>query len=117
MDKYKMNKAFKKTISLIITFIMILGGSPLDALSQLDTHLPDFRIITPTASASDGGSAGSNAAWSVDDNGVLTLSGTGKVTNIGWDSIRSDITGVIIEDGITSLPVNAFSDCVNLESV
>lgn len=112
-----LKKAFKKSIAILIAFIMVMGSAPLETLSDYDIHLPRFQLLSLSAFAADSGSAGTDATWAVDDNGVLTLSGSGKVTNIGWESLKGDINEVVIDNGITSIPANAFADCVNLKSV
>jgi hypothetical protein len=53
------------------------------------------------------------------DNGTLTVSGTGMMLNFGsrpWDSIKDDITSVVINNGVTRIGNGAFQDCSNLVS-
>ncbi len=53
--------------------------------------------------------------------GVLTISGTGKMntdySSVPWKNDRDKIISVVIEDGITSIGDYAFSSCANLRSV
>ena len=55
--------------------------------------------------------------------GVMTISGTGAMTNYPgasnqpWKDYRSSITSVVIGDGVTSIGNYAFSSCSNLETV
>ena len=63
-----------------------------------------------------------NLTWTLDDNGTLTISGTGDMTNWGsedspWYEYCSAIKKVVIGDGITSIGSCAFMDCDNLTSV
>jgi len=58
-----------------------------------------------------------NIDWKLEDDGVLTISGTGKMNNIPWSNRKEDIKTVIIEDGVTSISDYAFSDCNNLKSI
>lgn len=62
------------------------------------------------------GQCGRNAYWEL-KNGKLTISGTGDVTYLGWENIRSEIKKVIIEDGITNITDGSFYQCGNLTSV
>ena len=61
------------------------------------------------------GTCGPNLTWTL-NNGVLTISGTGDMTNYSmygspWHSYSYDITGIIINDGVTSIGNDAFDDC------
>ncbi len=60
--------------------------------------------------------------WDLTD-GVLTISGTGPMTDYGsftavpWYSVQESITSVVIEDGITRIGNSAFKYCSNVASV
>ena len=67
------------------------------------------------------GTCGDNLTWELTD-GVLTISGTGAMTNYSYDyapwySSRSSIQTVIISDGCTSIGDYAFENCSGLTSV
>jgi hypothetical protein len=62
----------------------------------------------------------------LDGNGVLTISTTASAeampdfsneTNVPWSAVRDNIRSVIIEDGVTTIGVNAFYTCFNLTFV
>ena len=69
------------------------------------------------------GNCGSNASWSLDSDGTLTISGSGNMPNymspmsIPWHSYLNDITSVVVESGITNICRHAFHWCSNLTSV
>ena len=67
------------------------------------------------------GTCGTNLTWTLDtESGILTISGTGKMTDdysSPWDSYRSYLTTVIIEDGVTSIGDWVFRGCSSLTSV
>jgi hypothetical protein len=66
---------------------------------------------------------GANVKATLDEEGTLTISGTGAMadylyaTNSPWYNSRKSITGVVIEDGVTFIGVYTFYDCTNLTSV
>ena len=62
------------------------------------------------------GYCGRVAYWAVKD-GVLTISGTGDVTYLGWSKFKDQITKVVIQDGITNILSESFNQCANLTSV
>ena len=73
---------------------------------------------TPIAS----GTCGENLTWTLTEDGTLTISGTGDMTNylrpeIPWYSYRSQIVSVFIESGVTSIGDCAFDGCGDLTSI
>lgn len=67
---------------------------------------------------SKSGQCGENAYYTLDNNAVLTISGTGAL-DTKHDEIKSNyyIKKVIIEEGITEIPGSFFRGCYNLSSV
>ena len=69
------------------------------------------------------GTCGENVTWTLDDEGTLTISGTGAMSDyatvsaIPWDSCRSQIKKVIIEPGITNIVRYAFQNCSSFASI
>ena len=75
------------------------------------------------AAETDSGTCGSDAVWVLEDDGTLTISGTGKMkdwtyaTNVPWYDYRETITEVVIEEGITSIGDGAFYGCTALADI
>ena len=64
------------------------------------------------------GSCGESARWTLSSEGVLSISGTGKMSwngNCPWGDYRTDVKSVVIGSGITS--ILGFDQCPNLKSV
>ena len=86
--------------------------------------LPGSAVLTASASYETSGTWG-EVNWSLDEEGTLTISGSGAMgEDKGWASssdspwsYRSDIKNVIIEDGVTSIKTWAFYACSGLVSV
>lgn len=58
----------------------------------------------------DGGKCGPEAEWSVNGNGVLTISGAGKITENPWRlKYLYQISEVVVSDGITEIGDRIFS--------
>ena len=80
--------------------------------------------VTAMADAAESGSCGDNLTWTL-ENGILTISGTGKMENYypnngttaPWGENCSSIKSVVIGDGVTSIGRSAFYDCARLTSV
>lgn len=76
--------------------------------------------MTTAAEAASSGTCGNDASWTLDDDGTLTISGTGAMDNFKkWSSPWDDskVRSVHVEDGITSVGDYAFSWCDQLTEV
>ena len=69
------------------------------------------------------GTCGTNLTWTLSNDGVLTISGSGKMTEFGgysalpWKNYVDNITSVVIRDGVTSIGSHAFFNCENMLSI
>ena len=77
--------------------------------------------VLTVASATSSGWCGNNVTWTLDDDGLLTISGTGQMRSYGQNespfSIFNHIPKVVIENGVTSIGNYAFYGCSGLTSV
>ena len=71
------------------------------------------------ASAVESGTCGDNLTWTLDDNGTLTISGTGKMYDYysPWSNATTSVKTVVIQNGVTSIGSEAFYGCGSLTSV
>ena len=75
------------------------------------------NYVAPDTSTVQTGSCGDNVIYSLNtETGVLTISGTGEMTDSPF-SQNSSIKSVIIENGVTSIVTYAFSGCTSLTSI
>lgn len=67
------------------------------------------------------GICGDNLTWTLDSDGLLTISGTGAMEDYGreypWYSERESITSVTIESGVTGIEDYAFNKCSSMISI
>lgn len=72
------------------------------------------------------GVCGENLTWKLDSNGLMTISGTGDMTEFTpykncadtpWYSLTPYIKEIVVEDGVTSISSDAFAWCDNLTKV
>ena len=76
-----------------------------------------------TSYAASSGSCGENLAWTLSDDGTLTISGEGAMDRYmdsseqPWGSQRDSIKKVVIEEGVTSVGSLAFLDSTELTRV
>ena len=94
----------KKIISLLLSLAMLLtitSGLNLTAYADVQT-----------------GKCGDNVTYSLDTStGVLTISGTGEMTDSPFGQNSNIIKSVIIENGVTSIGDSAFCHCKSLTNV
>ena len=94
----------------------------LSILLTLSVVLSLIAAVPVTASAAASGTCGDNLTWTLDDEGTLTISGTGDMWDWGdWSCspwrYKSDIKKVEIQQGVTSIGSGMFRSCVNITSV
>ena len=125
----------KRLLSFVLAVLMIASLLPATALAA--------GIVDSGICGAEGD--GSNLTWTLDSDGVLTISGSGDmhdydfpsapwydsrsrvksaviadgVTSIGWDAFKgcTSLTSVTIPDSVTSIGWDAFEDCTSLTSV
>lgn len=102
--------------ALVITFSCPWYGTYAFADDGVEGHEDEV-------SRSSSGTCGANLTWTLDDNGVLTITGEGKMnffSNIHlppWYSDREAIVKIVLKSGVTEIGQYAFSNCSNLTSV
>ena len=99
----------KRLLSFVLAVLMIASLLPATALA---------------AGIVDSGTCGAEVTWTLDSEGVLTISGSGYMYDNGssasgapWYGSRSRVKSAVIADGVTSIGVYAFYDCTSLTSV
>lgn len=86
----------KHGIVLILTFVLALA------------------VGLVTAEAADG-KCGPDAYWTLDEYGILVITGTGAITESPWD--KDIVYELVIEEGITSIGDGVFAEMHELSSV
>ena len=96
---------FAMALILVLTLVLSVGS-----VSAAEPTIVD---------SGNCGKDGSNVTWTLDSNGLLTISGTGEMTDYcsPWYDQKESIKRVVIENGVTSIGGYAFSGCTGLTSV
>lgn len=91
----------KKTISVLLALLMVLS------------------LLPTTAWAAVTGCCGENATFSLDDDGTVTISGTGWVDGEDDDyfEVKTEFKRANVQNGITALSYGSFAQCEMLEEV
>jgi hypothetical protein len=102
--KFKMNKKIKS--KLFVLCAVTLGV----------TSFVNLKLTSPIIADAGGVVITSTTSYTIDENGVLTYSGTGTIQQPSISSYDKDkVTEIIIEDGITNS--GSFNFCKNLKKV
>jgi len=82
-----------------------------------------WKALAEIVASGTCGADGDNLTWTLDSDGVLTISGTGAMANYSasvdtpWNQYKSSITKIAIDDGVTSIGGYAFAICSSLTSI
>ena len=81
-----------------------------------------FALMPTAAFAAEDNKCGDNLTWTLDSEGTLTISGTGEMADYDknpqpWAGQRDNIKKLVVENGVTTIGNNAFSDCTALKDV
>ena len=102
-----------KILSFFLSIIIVISISP------------TLKLNAATVAS---GKCGTNLTWKVDDNGTLTISGSGEMDDFDWNEetelpetpwveYLNAIKSVVISGNVTSIGAEAFDECKNLKSV
>ena len=102
----------KRLLSFVLAVLMIASLLPATALAA-------DRVASGTCGAEGDGS---NLTWTLDSEGVLTISGSGDMHDYDlpgapWYGSRSRVKSAVIAEGVTSIGSHAFYYCESLTSV
>ena len=102
-------------IGLFLCFVLFL---------TLFSAVPAFAEDAPEIVASGycGYGTSKNLRWTLDGDGLLTISGAGYMHDYGywdtkWDSREEEIKKVVIEDGVQTVGRNAFARCTAVTEI
>ena len=97
-------KKTKKLLAILLAVFLLAGMFP----------------CALAAETVDSGKCGENASWTLDSDGVLTISGTGmaEITDREkWETVKTNAVTAVVEDGITVIGGSLFSGFEKLTQV
>ena len=107
----------KKVLSGLLALALVFGSAAALPEGVFDTAP---TITASAVSSATSGTCGENLTWTLND-GVLTISGTGAMTDYGSSNSpfldRTDIQSVYIKSGVTSIGNLAFCSCTKLVNI
>ena len=106
----------KKACAVTLTATMLMGGG----LTEIGKYI-GTSISAAAADIVTSGSCGDNVKYTLDSEGTLTISGTGKMKDYGYNKSpfyqNQNVKKVIIEDGVTSIGEETFEGCTSLTNI
>lgn len=122
----QMSLNINKVGTAVITATTEDGGyTDTYTINVVEGHGKDGSYLAPVATKIDSGKCGNNVYWSLYDNGLLRIIGSGEMYDYeynekaedSWYFEKENIKSVIIGNGVTSIGKCAFSDCSNLTNI
>lgn len=116
----------KRFVSLLLAISMILSLMPVSAVTAFAEGENSGAVKTVDSGFCGAESDGKNLSWTLDNNGVLTITGMGAMKDYTWDenvrldwyvNYKKDIRSVVLDNRITHIGNYAFDKCTNIESV
>ena len=116
----------KRFVSLLLAISMILSLMPVSAVTAFAESENNGTVTTVDSGFCGADEGGENLKWTLDNNGVLTISGSGAMKDYTWDEnvrldwyvrYKKDIRSVVLDNRITHIGDYAFDKCTNIESV
>ena len=109
--------------------ITVNYGGTVNQWKSMNTYDRNYHLAAAEIKCADGtvlprGICGADLTWKMNNNGTLTISGTGAMFDYGFHEYRAQwsrhvdsIKNVVIEAGVTSIGECAFVYCENINSV
>ncbi len=91
--------------------------------SESEVDMTEEDHLLSSSELLGSGTCGENVTWTLTEDGVLTISGTGAMTShwksadVPWYTLRANITAVEIMSGVTSIGRRAFIECNKITKV
>ncbi len=115
-----MNLLAKKVLCVALAACTATGSAAFTA-EKIDSADIPFAVKAEAADAVSSGSCGENLTWALDGDGVLTIDGTGAMTDFSWRNPSpwkgKTVKSVVISDGVTSIGDDAFYNCGTLTDI
>lgn len=112
---HKANKVKKAVISIILTFVILMTGFPVETWSE--NNMITFAAAVQTYKLGD------NVTGVLASDGTLTISGTGAMYDYYIAEEKSpfydnlDIVKLVIQNGVTYVGRHTFEECCNIKEV
>ena len=117
-------KKLMRLLAAVLVLTMLCEMLPLAAFAQSDIGqavTAAVQGIEEENSIAASGTCGENLTWTLDSDGLLTVSGTGTMdygdSSKIWTDKRDKVKTAVLKPGVTSIGFAAFNACTNLTNI
>lgn len=117
-------KKLMRLLAAVLALTMLCEMLPLAAFAQSDIGqavTAAVQNIEEENSIAASGTCGENLTWTLDSDGLLTVSGTGTMdygdSSKIWMDKRDEVKTAVLKPGVTSIGFAAFNACTNLTNI
>ena len=118
----------KRMLSVALAACMAIGSAAALSAEKIGDLTASFAVKAAAATIVDSGKCGDNVTYTLDSDGLLTISGKGSMYEYSskWDGDKyfttapwgsKKLTQIVISDGVTSIGEWAFYGCTGLTSI
>ena len=120
--KQKSKKTAKSIIAGVLLACMLMSGGLSTVGSYITQGIVASAADVTVVESGSCGAEGNNVVYTLDSEGTLIISGSGKMVSFDWwgrSTFHNDsnIKQVIIKDGVTSIGIDAFDGFTGLTSI
>ena len=120
-----MNNTLKKVTAGMLALALVAGAAPANVGGFLTGGTAIAANAATVSSSGNCGTTGheSEVRWTLDSDGVLTITGTGAMADYSstssapWNSQIKKVKRIVVGSGVTKLGVYSFYNCINLENI
>lgn len=103
-----MKTALRKMTRVLLAILLAAGVFGIEAFAAGSDGFQDY------------GECGEDLLWELNEDGSLVLTGSGDMNvdgDIPWEKYKSEITSLVLPEGLTGIAWNAFENCTHLTEV
>ena len=111
----------KRVLSVALAVCMAIGSAVALNAEKIGDLTASFAVKAAAATIVDSGKCGDNVTYTLDSDGLLKISGTGRMDNYtSWKTSpwkKASVISVVISEGVTNVGEHAFSGYSRLTGI
>ena len=111
----------KRVLSVALAACMAIGSTAALNAEKIGGLTASFAAKAAAATIVDSGKCGDNVTYTLDSDGLLTISGMGAMSDYAWEWIppweKTLVRSAVVSDGVTNIGGFAFRGCSGLTDI